>query len=117
MHTLSHQHRVLVHSTLRSVELLQAQFARAIATQVRLHQAWGCQGDVIAHDPLHMYRHDEYTCIPVFVPVEVHYAGQPRLTYIDQQAPAVFVDKNTKVICQGFTGKNGTFHSQHVWGM
>lgn len=24
----------------------------------------------------------------------------------------VFVDKNTKVICQGITGKNGTFHTQ-----
>ena len=29
--------------------------------------------------------------------------------------PAVFVDKTTKVICQGFTGKNGTFHSEQVW--
>src|ERR1043166_7125840 len=25
---------------------------------------------------------------------------------------SILVDKNTKVICQGFTGKNGTFHSQ-----
>ena len=25
---------------------------------------------------------------------------------------AVLVDKNTKVICQGFTGSQGTFHSE-----
>ena len=25
---------------------------------------------------------------------------------------SILVDKNTKVICQGFTGKNGTFHSE-----
>ncbi|GIL51435.1 hypothetical protein Vafri_7415 [Volvox africanus] len=28
--------------------------------------------------------------------------------------PAVFVDKNTKVICQGITGKNGTFHTEQA---
>ena len=26
----------------------------------------------------------------------------------------MFVDKNTKVICQGLTGKNGTFHTEQV---
>ena len=25
---------------------------------------------------------------------------------------SILVDKNTRVICQGFTGKQGTFHSE-----
>ncbi len=33
---------------------------------------------------------------------------------IIQAQPAVFLDKNTKVICQGMTGKNGTFHTEQV---
>src|ERR1700750_323534 len=28
------------------------------------------------------------------------------------QPMSILIDKNTKVICQGFTGKNGTFHSE-----
>jgi succinyl-CoA synthetase alpha subunit len=27
---------------------------------------------------------------------------------------SILIDKNTKVICQGFTGKNGTFHTEHA---
>ena len=27
---------------------------------------------------------------------------------------SILIDKDTKVICQGFTGKNGTFHSEHA---
>ncbi|MBF0136050.1 MAG: succinate--CoA ligase subunit alpha [Magnetococcus sp. DMHC-1] len=27
---------------------------------------------------------------------------------------SIYVDKNTRVICQGFTGKNGTFHSEQA---
>ena len=27
---------------------------------------------------------------------------------------SILIDKNTRVICQGFTGKQGTFHSEQA---
>ncbi|KAF8056245.1 hypothetical protein HT031_006433 [Scenedesmus sp. PABB004] len=40
-------------------------------------------------------------------------AGQWR-AFSAAAAPAVFVDKDTKVICQGITGKNGSFHTEQA---
>ena len=31
-----------------------------------------------------------------------------------QSKMSILVDKNTKVICQGFTGSHGTFHSEQA---
>ncbi|GAM28077.1 hypothetical protein SAMD00019534_112530 [Acytostelium subglobosum LB1] len=40
--------------------------------------------------------------------------GGAARTYATATKPYVLIDKNTKVICQGFTGKQGTFHSQQA---
>lgn len=34
--------------------------------------------------------------------------------FASSTVPPVFVDKNTRVICQGITGKNGTFHTEQA---
>lgn len=39
---------------------------------------------------------------------------QARSLSSQAEQPAVFVNKFTKVICQGITGKNGTFHTEQA---
>jgi hypothetical protein len=41
-------------------------------------------------------------------------AERPLSSSSAPHSPAVFVDKTTKVICQGITGKNGTFHTEQA---
>lgn len=40
--------------------------------------------------------------------------GMTLQTRAMSSSAAVFVDKNTRVICQGITGKHGTFHTEQV---
>src|SRR6201990_1558288 len=53
---------------------------------------------------------DGPTCSPARIGAftEPHFRSPREATSI----MSVLIDKNTKVICQGFTGKNGTFHSE-----
>eukprot|EP01088_Endostelium_zonatum_P003257 TRINITY_DN14471_c0_g1_i1.p1 TRINITY_DN14471_c0_g1~~TRINITY_DN14471_c0_g1_i1.p1 ORF type:complete len:320 (+),score=91.76 TRINITY_DN14471_c0_g1_i1:30-989(+) len=40
--------------------------------------------------------------------------GLRRRCYSSAQGPFVWINKDTRVICQGFTGKQGTFHSEQA---
>ena len=77
------------------------------------HGGYGCDGTSPSswHIPC-------LTCsLPAGLYLDAMRLKPPNLCMINTQAgePAVFVDKNTKVICQGITGKNGSFHTQQVW--
>src|SRR4051812_24724589 len=38
-----------------------------------------------------------------------------QISFVIRQGPmSILIDANTKVICQGFTGKNGTYHSEQA---
>nr|AFK38534.1 unknown [Medicago truncatula] len=41
-------------------------------------------------------------------------ASNNRRNFSSTPSPAVLVDKSTRVICQGITGKNGTFHTEQA---
>src|SRR6266540_4789086 len=50
-----------------------------------------------------------HRCLPADSLTTVHRSRSPTKAFATM---SVLIDKNTKVICQGFTGKNGTFHSE-----
>jgi len=53
-----------------------------------------------------------FACVGKFGNRGVALTGQR--FYSSQQGPYVWVDKTTRVICQGITGKHGTFHTEQA---
>ncbi|GLT72386.1 hypothetical protein SLA2020_443250 [Shorea laevis] len=42
------------------------------------------------------------------------FQSRQHLVVAQPPLPVVFVDKNTRVICQGITGQNATFHTEQA---
>jgi hypothetical protein len=61
-----------------------------------------CVGNTCTHNPLNMMMSG------------FRGVSTPFLSRGMSKTAKVWVDKNTRVICQGFTGKHGTFHSEQA---